>query len=127
MLIVVTSGVIIGGIIGLVAGVAGGWLDTLLMRITDLFLALPGPLLAIAIVAALGPCYRNVLIAVAIVWWPFYARIMRGEVSALAARPHLEAARLAGAGPVRRAYAISFPAPSRPSWSPPASTSATSS
>jgi peptide/nickel transport system permease protein len=102
VLIVVTSGVIIGGIIGLVAGVAGGWLDTLLMRITDLFLALPGPLLAIAIAAALGPSYAHVLLAVAIVWWPFYARIMRGEVRALAANPHLEAAELGGAGPVRR-------------------------
>jgi peptide/nickel transport system permease protein len=102
VVVVVTSGVIIGGAIGLVAGVAGGWLDTLLMRITDLFLALPGPLLAIAIAAALGPSYAHVLLSVAIVWWPFYARIMRGEVRALAARPHLEAAELAGAGPVRR-------------------------
>jgi peptide/nickel transport system permease protein len=103
VLIVVTSGVVIGGLVGLVAGVAGGWLDTVLMRITDLFLALPGPLLAIAIAAALGPSYAHVLLAVAIVWWPFYARIMRGEVRAWAARPHLEAAALAGAGPVRRA------------------------
>jgi peptide/nickel transport system permease protein len=102
VLIVVTSGVVIGGVIGLVAGVAGGFIDSLLMRITDLFLALPGPLLAIAIAAALGPSYAHVLLAVAIVWWPFYARIMRGEVRALAARPHLEAATLAGAGPVRR-------------------------
>lgn len=102
VLIVVTSGVVIGGVIGLVAGVAGGWIDTALMRLTDLFLALPGPLLAIAIAAALGPSYAHVLISVAIVWWPFYARIMRGEVRALAARPHLEAAALAGAGPVRR-------------------------
>ena len=102
VLIVVTSGVVIGGFIGLVAGVAGGWLDTVLMRITDLFLALPSPLLAIAIAAALGPSFPHVLLSVSIVWWPFYARIMRGEVRALAARPHLEAARLAGAGPVRR-------------------------
>jgi peptide/nickel transport system permease protein len=102
VLIVVTSGVVIGGTIGLIAGVAGGWVDTLLMRITDLFLALPGPLLAIAIAAALGPSYAHVLLSVGIVWWPFYARIMRGEVRALAARPHLEAATLAGAGPVRR-------------------------
>jgi peptide/nickel transport system permease protein len=100
--IVVSSGVIIGGTVGLVAGVAGGWVDTLLMRITDLFLALPGPLLAIAIAAALGPSYPHVLLSVSIVWWPFYARIMRGEVRALAARPHLEAATLAGAGPIRR-------------------------
>jgi peptide/nickel transport system permease protein len=102
VLIVVTSGVVIGGFIGLVAGVAGGWLDTVLMRITDLFLALPSPLLAIAIASALGPSFPHVLLSVSIVWWPFYARIMRGEVRALAARPHLEAARLAGAGPVRR-------------------------
>ncbi|MGO9027233.1 MAG: ABC transporter permease [Acidimicrobiales bacterium] len=100
---VVASGVLIGGTIGLVAGAAGGWVDTVLMRITDLFLALPGPLLAIAFVAALGPSYLHTLIAVAIVWWPFYARIMRGEIRALAARPHLEAAALAGVGPVRRA------------------------
>ncbi len=64
VLIVVTSGVVIGGIIGLIAGVAGGWVDTLLMRITDLFLALPGPLLAIAIAAALGPSYAHVLLSV---------------------------------------------------------------
>jgi peptide/nickel transport system permease protein len=100
VVIVVTSGVLVGGLIGLVAGVAGGWLDALLMRITDLFLALPSPLLAIAI--ALGPSYFHVLLSVGIVWWPFYARIMRGEVRALAARPHLEAAALAGAGPIRR-------------------------
>jgi peptide/nickel transport system permease protein len=102
VLIVVSSGVVIGGTIGLVAGVAGGWIDTLLMRITDLFLALPGPLLAIAIAASLGPSYFHVLLSVGIVWWPFYARIMRGEIRALAARPHLEAAVLAGAGPARR-------------------------
>jgi peptide/nickel transport system permease protein len=101
--LVVLSGVIIGGTIGLVAGATGGWVDTVLMRITDLFLALPGPLLAIAFVAALGPSYFHTLLAVAIVWWPFYARIMRGEIRALAARPHLEAAALAGVGPLRRA------------------------
>jgi peptide/nickel transport system permease protein len=102
--VVVTSGVVIGGTIGLVAGVVGGWVDTVLMRITDLFLALPGPVLAIAFVAALGPSEFHTLLAVAIVWWPFYARIMRGEIRGLAARPHLEAARLAGAGPYRRAF-----------------------
>jgi len=100
---VIASGVFIGGLIGLVAGTAGGWIDDVLMRITDVFLALPGPILAIAVVAALGPSLQHTLIAVAIVWWPFYARIVRGEVKALAARPHLEAARLAGVGKVRLA------------------------
>jgi peptide/nickel transport system permease protein len=101
--VVVTSGVVIGGLVGLVAGVLGGWADAVLMRITDLFLALPGPLLAIAFVAALGPSYFHTLLAVVVVWWPFYARIMRGEIRALKARPHLEAATLAGVGPARRA------------------------
>ena len=83
------------------AGAAGGWLDGLLMRITDAFLALPGPILAIAVVAALGPSLSHTLLAVMIVWWPFYARIVRGEIRALASRPHIEAARLSGAGRVR--------------------------
>jgi peptide/nickel transport system permease protein len=100
---VIASGVFIGGLIGLVAGTAGGWIDDVLMRITDIFLALPGPILAIAVVAALGPSLTHTLIAVAIVWWPFYSRIVRGEVKALAARPHLEAARLAGVGRIRLA------------------------
>jgi peptide/nickel transport system permease protein len=102
-LVVIASGVIIGGTIGLIAGTAGGWIDNLLMRVTDVFLALPGPILAIAVVAALGPSLQHTLIAVAIVWWPFYARIVRGEIKALAARPHLEAARLAGVGRTRLA------------------------
>nr|WP_206745573.1 ABC transporter permease [Jatrophihabitans sp. GAS493] len=100
-LIVVASGVIIGGLVGLIAGAAGGWVDDVLMRITDTFLALPGPVLAIAVVAALGPSFAHTLFAVAIVWWPFYARIVRGEIRKLAARPHIEAARLAGTGRIR--------------------------
>ncbi len=93
---VIASGVVVGGSVGLVAGAAGGWVDEVLMRFTDAFLALPGPVLAIAFAAALGPSLDHTLIAVAIVWWPFYARIVRGEVRSLAARPHLEAARMAG-------------------------------
>ena len=57
-------------------------------------------MLAIAVVAALGPGFIHTLIAVSIVWWPFYARLVRGEVARLAARPHVEAARLAGVGPI---------------------------
>jgi peptide/nickel transport system permease protein len=100
-LAVVALGLFIGGLIGLVAGTRGGWVDTVLMRITDGFLALPAAVVAIAVVAALGKGLLNTLIAVSIVWWPFYARIVRGEIRALAARPHVEAARLAGAGSVR--------------------------
>jgi peptide/nickel transport system permease protein len=95
-LLVVAAGLLIGGLIGLIAGAAGGWVDTVLMRLTDLFLALPGTLVAIAIVAALGAGLGHTLIGISIVWWPYYARIIRGEVRALAARPHVEAARMAG-------------------------------
>ena len=125
-LFVVASGLLIGGLIGLIAGAFGGWVDSLLMRITDLFLALPGALVAIAVVAALGPSLRNTLIGVAIVWWPYYARIIRGEVRAIAARPHVEAARLAGVGRTADPDAgTSCPASSRRRSSPRASTSAT--
>jgi peptide/nickel transport system permease protein len=100
-LAVVALGLVIGGLVGLVAGASGGWVDNLLMRITDGFLALPAPIVAIAVVAGLGPNLTHTLIAVSIVWWPFYARIVRGEIRTLAARPHVEAARLAGTGRVR--------------------------
>lgn len=100
-LVVVLIGLFIGGVVGLVAGAFGGWVDSVLMRLTDLFLAMPGALVAIAIVAALGPGIVHTLIGISIVWWPYYARIIRGEVRALAARPHIEAARLAGVGRVR--------------------------
>ncbi len=100
-LIVIASGVLIGGFIGLVAGIAGGWVDAVLMRFTDLFLGLPGPLLVLAVVSALGASLRNTLIGLAVVWWPWYARIVRGQVRATASRPHVEAARLAGLGRAR--------------------------
>jgi peptide/nickel transport system permease protein len=96
-LIIVASGLVIGGLVGTVAGVAGGRIDGLLMRVTDLFLALPGTLVAIAIVAALGYNLQNTLIGIAVVWWPYYARIIRGEVKSIVAQPHVEAARLSGA------------------------------
>jgi peptide/nickel transport system permease protein len=102
-LAVVAIGLILGGLVGLIAGATGGWVDSTLMRITDGFLSLPAPVLAIAVVAALGPGFVHTLVAVSIVWWPFYARLVRGEVARLAARPHIEAAKLAGVGRIRLA------------------------
>src|SRR5215213_4700320 len=102
-LVVVAIGLLIGGLVGLIAGATGGWVDSVLMRITDAFLSLPAPVLAIAVVAALGPDFVHTLIAVSIVWWPFYARLVRGEIARLAARPHVEAAKLAGVGRIRLA------------------------
>ncbi len=93
---VIASAIVVGGLIGLVAGARGGWVDSLLMRLTDTFLALPGPVLAIAVAAALGASLRNTVIGIAVVWWPWYARLVRGEIRSLAARPHVDAARLSG-------------------------------
>jgi ABC-type dipeptide/oligopeptide/nickel transport system permease subunit len=112
--VVIASGVIIGGAIGLIAGIAGGLIDTVLMRLTDLFLALPGPLLVLAIVAALGPGLKNTLIGVSVIWWPYYARIMRGQVRAIVALPHVEAARLGGISRLRVALRHVLPG----AWSP---------
>jgi peptide/nickel transport system permease protein len=101
---VVGSGVIFGGLIGLIAGACGGMVDSALMRMTDVFLALPGAILAIAVVAAIGPSYIHTLFGVAIVWWPLYTRIVRAEVRRLKASPHMEAARVAGASWWRLIY-----------------------
>lgn len=100
-LAVVGVGAAFGTLVGLCAGATGGWVDFLLMRITDAFLALPGPVLAIAVAAALGPSYTHTLLAIVVVWWPLYARLVRGEVTALASRPHLEAARLSSISRIR--------------------------
>lgn len=100
-LVLVGCGLVIGGTIGLFAGALGGPVDYILMRITDLFLSHPGPLITITIVAALGYGLEHTLIAITVFWWPFYARMVRGEARSLAARPHFEAARLAGVSRLR--------------------------
>lgn len=96
-LAVIGFSVVVGGAVGLLAGIRGGRIDTVLMAITDAGLAMPGPVLAIAVTIALGPNLVHTLIAVALVWWPWYARIVRGEARALMVRPHVDAARVAGA------------------------------
>jgi peptide/nickel transport system permease protein len=93
--VVVVIGMIVGSSLGLVSGVYGGWTDRVIQRTTDLFLVVPSSLIAIAVVAALGPGLRNTVIAITIFWWPWYSRLVRGEVYSLVARPHVEAARLA--------------------------------
>lgn len=85
-----------GGLLGLIAGALGGWVDTLIQRVIELFLVLPSTLIALAVVAALGPGLLNTMIAIAIFWWPWYARISRDEIRRLKSRPHVEAARIAG-------------------------------
>lgn len=98
---VIFVGAAFGALVGALAGSFGGVVDMVLMRITDLFLALPAPVIAIAVVASIGPSLFHTLLALSVVWWPWYARIVRAEVRAQAARPHADAARLAGAGKAR--------------------------
>jgi peptide/nickel transport system permease protein len=100
-LAVVALGLAFGAVVGTIAGAAGGIVDAVLMRVTDMFLALPAVLVAIAVAAALGPGLLHTFWAISVVWWPYYARIVRGEVRALAIRPHVEAARMAGVGRLR--------------------------
>ena len=91
----------VGIIIGTVAGYFGGFIDTVLMRITDIFLAFPKLILALAFVAALGPGIENAVIAIAITSWPPYARIARAETLTIRNSDFIKAIRLQGAGPVR--------------------------
>lgn len=87
----------IGLVLGCTAGYFGGWVEATLMRVTDVFLALPRLILALAFVAALGPGIENAVLAIAIVSWPPYARVARAETLALRRAEFIDAARLAGA------------------------------
>ena len=95
-LVVIVSSVIIGTIIGAVAGYFGGWIDAVLMRFVDITMAFPPILLAMAITASLGPGIRNALIAMVLVWWPIYARLLRAQVIAVKQREYVESAEAIG-------------------------------
>ncbi|MEO1909684.1 MAG: nickel transporter permease [Paracoccus sp. (in: a-proteobacteria)] len=92
---------IIGLFIGTVAGFAGGWVDQVLMRVTDIFLAFPKLILALAFVAALGPSIGNAVLALALTAWPPYARLARAETLTIRHADFIAAARLQGAGRLR--------------------------
>ncbi|MER9298275.1 ABC transporter permease [Mesorhizobium sp. M0621] len=91
----------IGLLVGTVAGYAGGWTDAVLMRITDIFLAFPKLILALAFVAALGPGIENAVLAIAITSWPPYARIARAETLTVRNSDYIKAVQLMGASPFR--------------------------
>ena len=91
----------IGLLVGTVAGYAGGWTDAILMRITDIFLAFPKLILALAFVAALGPGIENAVLAIAITSWPPYARIARAETMTVRNSDYIKAVQLMGASPFR--------------------------
>ncbi|MGE7471571.1 nickel transporter permease [Bosea sp. NPDC003192] len=100
MLVVITVGPL-GLLIGCAAGYFGGWVDTVLMRITDVFLAFPRLVLALAFVAALGPGLENAVIAIAFTAWPPYARVARAETMIIRNADYISAMRLQGASQMR--------------------------
>jgi len=95
--VVVGSAGVFGTFVGLVAGYAGGLVDEALMRLTEVFLAFPALILAMAIAGALGPSLTNAIIAIAAVTWAVYARLVRGQILSLRQREFVEAARAMGA------------------------------
>lgn len=99
--IILSIAVVVGTVVGLIAGYVGGLVDELLMRLTDLFLAFPALVLAMAIAATLGRNLQNTVIALTAVYWPWYARLVRGQVLWLKEREFVEAARAIGATPLR--------------------------
>lgn len=90
-----------GLLVGTVAGYVGGWADTILMRITDIFLAFPRLVLALAFVAALGAGIENAVLAISLTAWPPYARIARAETLTIRSADYISAIRLQGAGALR--------------------------
>lgn len=92
---------VVGLLTGTVAGYSGGWIDALMMRITDIFLAFPRLVLALAFVAALGAGIENAVLAISLTAWPPYARIARAETLTIRNSDFISAVKLQGAGPVR--------------------------
>jgi peptide/nickel transport system permease protein len=99
--LVTVTAPVFGLVVGTAAGYFGGWTDRVLMRITDIFLAFPRLILALAFVAALGPGVENAVLAIALTAWPPYARVARAETLTVRLSDYIAAARLQGAGPMR--------------------------
>ncbi len=101
VLLVILTAPVVGLIIGTVAGYFGGWVDAILMRITDIFLAFPKLILALALVAVLGPGMVNAVLAIAVTSWPPYARVARAETLTVRNSDYIAATRLQGASSLR--------------------------
>lgn len=96
--LVAVTAPVFGLLVGTVSGYFGGWVDTVLMRLTDIFLAFPNLILALAFVAALGPGIGNAILAIALTSWPPYARVARAETLSVRNSDYIAAVRLQGAG-----------------------------
>ena len=97
----VTISLLLGFVLGSVSGYFGGWIDQLLMRLVDILMAFPGMLLAIAFTAVLGPGLDHVILALCLIGWTGYARLVRGEILALREKEFVHAAQALGGGPAR--------------------------
>lgn len=97
----VTISLLIGLLVGSLSGYFGGWVDQLLMRLVDLLMAFPGILLAIAFTAVLGPGLNHVILALCLIGWTGYARLVRGEILALREKEFIHAAQALGGSPPR--------------------------
>ena len=108
-LIIVFMAMGIGVPLGILAGYLGGWVNEAIMRVTDIFLSVPGLLLALAIVGALGPGIKNAMIALSIVWWPGYVRLVQGKTLSLREESFIEVAKSIGASQMRIIFSHILP------------------
>lgn len=100
---------LIGVPLGIIAGYVGGRVQEVIMRVTDVFLSVPGLVLAIAIVGALGPGIHNAMLALSLVWWPGYVRLLQAKTLSLKGEIYIDAARMMGAGPMRIVFVHILP------------------
>lgn len=98
-LVTIVIATVVGSAVGAVAGFFGGFVDAVLMRLADITMAFPSILLAMAVTAALGPGLTHAFIAIVVVWWPIYARLIRGQILSIKEREHVTAATAIGMGP----------------------------
>lgn len=102
--VVILFSLAVGVPLGITAGYFGGIVDNVLMRITDIFLAFPALLLALALASVLSPSVKNATLAIAVTWWPWYARLARGQAASVAGRPFIESCRALGISPPRTLF-----------------------
>ena len=102
--VVILFSCVVGIPLGIAAGYFGGVVDQVLMRVTDVVLAFPALLLALALASVLTPSVANATLAIAVTWWPWYARLARGLAASIAGRPYIESCRALGISPLRTLF-----------------------
>ncbi len=100
-LVIISLSLLLGTVVGTLGALAGGWVDDVLMRLTDSFLAFPYLIFAMLVSAVLGPSLPNAMLAISVTWWPWYARLARGQVLSVKNQLYVEAARAVGVGGLR--------------------------